>query len=278
MKKDFRYTTENGNEIPITLYGADRFIEQPCIVYIHGFKGFKDWGFVPYAGEYFASRGFSFLTFNFSHNGIGENPLEFTELDKFEQNTFSLEVSEAREMIHLCSHSDLFGGFLRHKLGVLGHSRGGGIALLASSDNPQVSAVATWSSVSHFDRFDKKTRANWRKAGYLEVVNSRTGQVFRMGTAMLEDVEKNAKSKLNILNAARELNKPLILIHGEADEAVPYYEAETLNIYSDPARTAIKLIPKAGHTFGAKHPFEGTTPELEAVLQYSLTHFKKHLS
>jgi len=43
-------------------------------VYVHGFKGFKDWGFVPYIGETFASKGFAFLTFNFSHNGIESNP------------------------------------------------------------------------------------------------------------------------------------------------------------------------------------------------------------
>jgi len=276
-KKDFTYTAKDGENIQVSLYGADQYGNQPCVLYLHGFKGFKDWGFVPYVGEYFARQGLSFMCFNFSHNGIGNNPTEFTEFEKFRRNTFSREVRETIELVELITRTNFFGRDMHHKLGLMGHSRGGGIALLAAEQLNEISAVATWSAVSTFDRFDKKERQEWRKKGYKEVVNSRTGQVFQLGREMLDDIERHAKDELNILVATKNLGRPLLILHGQEDETVPYYEAETLNIYADPALSRLRLIPNAGHTYGAKHPFEGTTPELELTLQLTTDFFLKHL-
>lgn len=277
MTKDYTYTTQAGNAIRMTLYGAESFGDQPCILYLHGFKGFKDWGFVPFVGEYFAKNGLSFLAINFSHNGIGRNPLEFTDLDKFEKNTFSLETSEALEIINLVSHTHFFGKDINDKLGVLGHSRGGGIALLASSENDNVAAVATWAAVSTFDRYSKKVKQAWRTKGFMEVKNSRTGQVMRMGMGALNDLEKFGKSALHILNKVRKLEKPLLVVHGREDETVPYHEAEHINIYGDPSQTFLRLIPNTGHTFGSTHPFDEPTEEFEQVLSVTASFFKENL-
>lgn len=277
-KKDFTHTTKDGFPLHLTLYGADQFGQQPCILYLHGFKGFKDWGFVPYAGHYFAQEGLSFLTFNFSHNGIGEDMQTFSESGMFEKNTFSREVRETIEVVELMMRTNFFGNDFHHKLGLLGHSRGGGIALLAAEQLGECSAVTTWSAVSTFDRYDKKERQQWRKRGYKEVKNKRTGQVFRMGKPMLEDIEKNAKGSLNILAATKNLNKPLLILHGHEDETVPYYEAETINVYADPHNSRMRLIPAAGHTFGAQHPFTESTQELDLTLELTRDFFLKHLA
>jgi dipeptidyl aminopeptidase/acylaminoacyl peptidase len=276
MKTDFHHYTPDDNLLKISMYGD--FGDRPCILYVHGFKGFKDWGFVPYAGEYFAKQGMTFIAFNFSHNGIGEDLETFTEVDKFSRNTFSLEVRETLEVVRLITQTDFFGDYLvSHNLGIIGHSRGGGISLLSAQKSPDIKAVATWSSVSTFDRYDKKVRQAWKKKGYHEVKNSRTGQVFHLGLGMLADIEKNTKKSLNILEAAKNLEKPLLLLHGSNDESVPYYEVETLNIYASPPLTQMKLIPGAGHTFGAKHPFEGSTESLELVLGHTLKFFREEL-
>ena len=75
------WSFKKGNVLNLTLYGADSFGDHPCLIYLHGFKGFKDWGFVPHAGHFFARNGFSFLTFNFSHNGIGPDGHTDAHLD-----------------------------------------------------------------------------------------------------------------------------------------------------------------------------------------------------
>jgi pimeloyl-ACP methyl ester carboxylesterase len=275
MKKDFTYLTHADNLLRISVYGEVG--SKPCLLYVHGFKGFKDWGFVPYAGEFFEKKGFTFVAFNFSHNGVGEDLQTFSEPDKFARNTFSLELEEAKEMSHLLNHTDHFGRHLSGKLGMIGHSRGGGISILAAQASPAVSALVTWASVSTFERYDKKLRQTWREKGYMEVTNSRTGQVFKLHTSLLDDVEKHGKSSLNILNAARDMEKPWLILHGENDETVPYYEAETLNIYADDQRVEMRLVPEAGHTFGAKHPFDGSNPALEQLLQQSADFFQMQL-
>jgi dienelactone hydrolase len=277
MIKQFTHVTAANHPLSLTLYGADHLGSAPCIIYVHGFKGYKDWAFVPYVGEYFASQGYAFLCFNFSHNGIGPDGETFTALDKFEQNTFLLEVSELQEVIKLVAHTNQLGADLHAPLGIIGHSRGGGIALLGSARQPEVKAVATWASVSTFERFPKEVIDAWKEAGYHEVVNSRTGQVMRLGMPILKEVERYGRSRLNILQAVQQFERPLLILHGEEDESVPAYEAEQLNIYGDPDATMLRLIPKADHTFGAKHPFSGPTTPLTQVLEGTVQFFDQYL-
>lgn len=277
MTRDFTYTTRKNNTLSITVYGIEKWGQQPCVLYVHGFKGFKDWGFVPYIGEKFAQKNICFVTFNFSHNGIGNEKEAFSEFEKFANNTFSLELSELREMINLCTGKNLFGDFHDVPIGILGHSRGGGISILASVDNPNVAALVTWASVCTFERYEKSVRAEWRNKGYIEVPNLRTGQIFKLNTTLLEDVEKNGKTSLNILASVKDLHKPLLIIHGDKDTTVPFFEAEQLNVYAFPNTTQYYLLANADHTFGAVHPFIGTTPYLEDILERSIAFFQKNL-
>lgn len=275
--QQFTYTTQKQNDIAISLYGFEHWGRRPCIIYTHGFKGFKDWGWGAYLGEKWVEAGYCFVAFNFSHNGVEGHSDAFTAFDKFEQNTFSLEVSELEEIIHLCTQTDFFGKYNDYHLGVLGHSRGGGITILAAADNPVVTAIATWASVCTLERYDKTTRNKWRKQGFLEVTNARTGQVFKMGLPILDDVVNNGKTTLNILDKVKTLKKPLHIIHGDADTSVSFYEAEQLNVYAYPNSTSYLLIGGADHTFGAKHPFEGATPYLEQALESTVRFFDKYL-
>jgi len=236
----------------------------------------KDWGFGPYIGDYFAKKGFFVITFNFSHNGIGEGKTEFTELDKFAENTFSLEVAELNEVIDAYLKS-FFGGRSDKGIGIAGHSRGGAIALLTSQNRPEVKAVTVWSSVSKLDRYSERQKEEWRKKGVFNILNSRTKQVMPLNLTLLEDIEEN-RDALSIQNAARNLSKPLLIIHGENDLAVPFHEAEQLLKWSDKENSELVKIDKAGHTFDIKHPFEGSNPKFETVLDKTEKFFKTNLN
>jgi len=277
MKQDYLYTSAGGFTIALTRYGAESFNTRPCILILHGLKGFKDWGFFPYTADYLDQHGFDVITMNFSHNGIRGHGEEFTELELFEHNTLSLEVEETREVIHLIRNTSFLGEQLTKPLGLIGHSRGGGIALLAGATEPGVHAISTWAAVSTFDRYSKETKDEWKRKGFLEVINSRTGQVLKTGKKLLEDVERYSRTSLNILEAVSKLNKPLLVVHGYQDETVPMYEAEQLNIFANADLTTFRVIPGGGHTFGAKHPFEGSNPQLDQVLEITESFFNKYL-
>ncbi len=276
MRNNFLLISTKSNKIRITVYGSDNLKSAQCLIFIHGFKGFKDWGFGPYIGDYFAKKGFFVITFNFSHNGIGEGKTEFIELDKFAENTFSLEVAELNEIIDAYL-SSFFGGRSDKGIGITGHSRGGAIALLTSQSRPEVKAVNVWSSVSKLDRYSERQKEEWRKKGIFNILNTRTNQVMPLNLTLLEDIEKNSDA-LSIQNAVRNLSKPLLIIHGENDLAVPFQEAEQLLEWSDKENTELVKIDKAGHTFNIKHPFEGSNPKFETVLEKTEKFFRTNVS
>ncbi len=276
MTENEVFTTSKGNRINLSLYGFDH-TDAPCIIYVHGFKGFKDWGFVPVTGQYLAAMGYRMLTFNFSHNGIGDNPVEFTELEKFRDNTFSLELSEAREVIQAYHQGRIFGVQPHAAIGLLGHSRGGGIALLAGQASPEVQAVCTWAAVSTFRHYPPQTIAQWEKDGVLPIVNSRTGQVMELGWGIHEDLMEHIDGRLNIERATREMGKPLCVIHGTKDPAVSIEDGMAIAGWAGDHLSRFEKIQGADHVFGARHPFETSNPDLDHVWQVTLDFFQTHL-
>jgi len=266
MIQNFLHYTVKQNKLNITAYGMENILTAPCIIFVHGFKGFKDWGFGPYIGNYFSKKGFLVLFFNFSHNGVGDSLTEFTELDKFAQNTFSLEIDELEEVINLY-RSMFFGKTNNSKIFLVGHSRGAAISLLTASINEEISGVALWSCVATFDRYSERQKAQWRKKGFFDVFNTRTKQAMRLNISLLEDLEKHRDGLLNIENALCKLNKPLFIAHGDQDLAVPIKEAEQIYEWSDKRFTEFSKIIGAGHTFNCKHPFEGSNRKFDLLLE-----------
>ena len=276
MSKDFVLNTSRGDKLRATVYGEENIEFSSCIILVHGFKGFKDWGFCPYIGEYFCNRNYFVITFNFSHNGIGENLTEFTELEKFAENTFSLEISELSELVD--AYKNHFFGKVNNKpIGFLGHSRGGGISLLTANQRNDIRAVAVWASVSNFDRYSIRQKEEWKKKGVFEVLNTRTKQIMKLNYSLLDDLEKNKEDLLNIEKAVKSLNSPLFIAHGEEDLAVPVKEAEVIYNWSNKNNTEFYKIPGTGHTFNAKHPFEGSNPKLELLLEKTEKFFNTNL-
>ena len=276
MKQDFVLKTKKDNILRISTFASEGNKINPCLIYVHGFKGFKDWGYIPYLGEYFANQGFFVITFNFSHNGVGESLSEFDELDKFAKNTISLEVEELKEIIDSYL-SGFFGTIQNPKIGIIGHSRGGGISILTASKHKSVNALAVWASISKLDRYTRKQKAEWKKEGFIEVLNSRTNQMMKLSLALLEDVEKNKHDTLNIEKAIKELNRPLFIAHGDQDTSVSFKEAKDLYSWANKDFTSFLEIPDAGHTFNTIHPFTESNPKFELLLSRTNSFFNKYL-
>jgi len=277
MNKDFVLNTTKNEKIRIASYGYENLESASCLIFVHGFKGFKDWGFWPYTGNYFAERGFFVLTFNFSHNGIGENLTEFTELEKFANNTFSLELEELNEIIDAYLNN-FFGKKSKKDIGIVGHSRGGGDSLIVSSKRKEIGATVLWASIANFNRYSARQEKEWRKNGVFEILNTRTNQMMKLNVVLLDDIGKNKDGLLNLDNAARNLNKPLLILHGEQDLAVPIKEAEQIFSWSNKKQTEFHKIKATGHTFDIAHPFEGSNLKFDFVLEKTLNFFNKNLN
>lgn len=277
--KRVAFEIEQGSNGPIRgdVYLPARPRGAPVVVACHGFKGFKDWGFWPHAGARFTEEGMGLVTFNFSGSGIGEDPETFTEMDRFESNTIGKEVEDLGLVLDaVTSRRAPVEDLDIRRLGGWGHSRGGGVLLVRAGRDPRFRSLVTWASVACFLRIDESQKEAWRKLGYQEVQNQRTGQVFRLGLELLEELETGGAALDPAISASR-LKIPALFLHGTQDEAVPVEDARRLAQAAGPGVGELALIQGAGHTFGAAHPFQGSGPDLDLALNRTITWFNQTL-
>jgi len=276
--QDLRLPLRGGGTLAATLRRRDDRQRRPVVVIAHGFKGFKAWGFFPYLATRLAGAGFVSITFDFALNGIGEDGESFSRLDLFERNSVGREMADLRALLDAVEHGDIaaLGAIDGTRLGLMGHSRGAAVALLAAADDPRPRALVTWAAVAAW-RIVEQHGALWREQGYLEVANSRTGQIMRLGRELYEELALRP-AEFDVPSAVRKLHRPLLLLHAEDDDAVPFGDSVLLRDQALASPTRLVLLETGGHTFGARHPFAGTTEALEQAVAETITWFEAHLN
>jgi dienelactone hydrolase len=243
---------------------------RPAVAICHGFKGFKDWGFFPKLAERLAVAGFTAITFNFSGSGVSDGEV-FDETERWAHQRPSTDLEDVATVL------DWAAGEGAEWCGLVGHSRGGGLSVLHAVRDPRVKALVTWAAVDHFLRWPEQEVARWRAEGRIDVVNQRTGQVLTMLRDHLDDMDANAKTSLDVMAAAARVRVPWLIAHGTDDRAVVPEVGRALGAASGSERTELMLVEGADHTFGIRHPWQGSTPAFDAVLERTVAHLARSL-
>ncbi|NIF07463.1 alpha/beta fold hydrolase [Chryseobacterium sp. Tr-659] len=225
----------------------------PLVIFVHGYKGYKDWGAWELMAHKLAKAGFFFVKFNFSHNGTTiEDPENFADLEAFGNNNYSKELSDLGVVIDHFSkdpHID------DQKIVLIGHSRGGGISIIKTFEDERINGLITLASVDTLDRFPKEEAfENWKRSGVYYALNGRTKQEMPHYYQFYEDYEKDIH-RFDVERAAEMAKAYMLIIHGTDDEAVESKQAEHLHILNP--NSELFLIENANHTFGAKEPWAG---------------------
>jgi dienelactone hydrolase len=266
----FEIPCKDGLTIRGDIYPAESSLG--TVIVCHGFKGFAHWAFFPYLAQTLAENGLTAITFDFSGSGIGPDRESFTQPEAFAGNTLSREQEDLENLVDYARRMKLING----KFGLLGHSRGGGSAILfAAAAGTDVSSLVTWAAISFPNRWSSEDVTTWRRRGHTDITNSRTGQIMRLETDILDDVEAHGKTKLNIEAAAGKIKVPWLIVHGTGDETVPSSEAERLHSLS-PGLSTLRLIEGANHGFDAKHPLGEVPPVLEKVVLETVRFFVRN--
>ena len=252
---------------------------KPAIIFNHGFKGFKDWGPFNIVADKFAKAGFIFIKMNFSHNGVTlDNPNDFTDLEAFAKNNFSIELDDTGVLIdYLFSEScaiptseiDL------HKLYIMGHSRGGASAILKATEDTRIKSLVTWAAVNNLEAWHSKDELDyWKKNGRIYIHNGRTNQQMPMDYQLVENFIEHI-DRLHVPEAVKNMSAPMLSIHGSSDPTVSVSAVKEIKEWNPKAE--IEIIDGAQHTFGGGHPFEGTElpADLERVVELTLSFFRK---
>lgn len=253
---------------------------QPVVIYAHGFNGFKDWGNFDLIAQQFAKAGFTFIKFNFTHNGTTpDNPEEFVDPEAFGQNNYTRELYDLQVVIDWVEKSakQEDSPLDPARIYLVGHSMGGGIVLIKGAEDPRVKGVATWASISEcktpWGSWDAARLEEWKRTGVQYVTNSRTHQELPLYYQLYEDYEAH-KERLDIKAAVKRLTVPLLVCHGTHDEAVSIINAYELHTA---AREAELFEVDSDHVFGRKHPWtEATLPAaMQQVVERTIEFFRK---
>jgi pimeloyl-ACP methyl ester carboxylesterase len=237
------------------------------VVFVHGYKGFKDWGAWNLVDFEFTYAGFGFAKFNLSHNGGNQiYAKDFPDLEAFSKNTYSIEVDDIRFFLNHLETLNL----PEYSIHLIGHSRGGGVGLIAASEEARIQSICTWAAICDIEKrmpTGEKLEA-WRAAGVRYELNTRTQQEMPIAFSMYEDFQRH-KNRLNIQYACEKLSIPRLIIHGTADEAVNISEGHQLSSW---LHVPLFEIPEANHTFGAVHPFSAykLPSDLKLVVKLSI--------
>lgn len=251
-----------------------RDASQPAVLVMHGFKGFKDYAFLPVISERLARGGYAVVTISVSGAGV-DAAGAFSYPERFARNTYTREMDDIALVIRSLS-SGALGVSPPTSLGMIGHSRGGGVALCVARETPAIAALVTWAPIATVRRYPDDAVERWRKAGRMEIDNSRTGQRLPMDYEIVEDVYAH-EARFDIRAAAAALDRPWLLIQGTHDETVPHAEGKELAALATAPGFESLFIEGAGHTFGARHPWSGPTPESETLFGATSRFLSRHL-
>lgn len=258
------------NNLPISLdiFYNDNQQVNPVVIYAHGFNGFKDWGNFDIIAEKFSDAGFTFIKFNFSHNGTTpEQPEDFTNLEAFGKNNYTKQLADLLLVVDwVCDSQNKYQQVIdKDQISLIGHSMGGGIAILHAFEDKRIKKLVIWASIAEcktpWGSWPQDKMVEWRTTGVAYYKNGRTNQQMPMYYQLFEDYNQNSR-RLDIKHAISQLQIPVLICHGTNDPAVPVEKAYALKA-SQPK--AALFITEADHVFNRRHPW--TEKDLPAAMQ-----------
>lgn len=207
----------------------------PLVILCHGLLSHKDSSKYRQLAQELAAKGIASLRFDFRGCGASEGRLEESSVS-----------GRWRDLRRISEHAR----GLRHfngRLGLLGSSLGGYLALLEAGSNRTVCCLVVWSTPSH-----------------LHILEQRLPQVTEvdMDPTFYQDLQRYRRS------LETKVDK-LLLIHGEDDRLVPPEHAHRLfSVAAEPKD--LHVLPDADHRFSE-------AAAREQAVQLSLKWFQRFL-
>jgi len=239
MKEEFAFLLNKNERIAGMLHIPEK-IPAPAIILCHGFTGnrIESHRLFVHAAREMCKNGF--VVFRFDFRGSGESD------GLFENMTISEEISDLKVAIDWLYNRE---EILKDKIGVIGLSLGGVIAILTASQDERIKAVCTWSTPADFKdpslQFTAKSIFGERGIEKLiekEYIDLPSGD--RIKRNFLIDA-----FNYDILKSIEKISpRPILIIHGTNDPLVPVSHAEKLFERAKNPKKKI-LIENADHTF-----------------------------
>ncbi|GAB5497022.1 MAG: hypothetical protein Phyf2KO_21020 [Phycisphaerales bacterium] len=244
-------------------------------IIVHGFLGYKDYGFFPTIADTLARIGIAAHRFNLSHSGMTNEIDTFTCPDLFAKDTWNKQVEDIERLMHALDRHELVGPGIPVLL--VGHSRGSVASLLcagrrAAAAMKPLDAVVSIAAPDSGNRLTAEQRSLLDQQGFIEVTSGRTGQTLRIDRDFWDEQEAEPGAH-DLLKLAADIPSPTLVIHGDSDPTVPQADAE--HIASALPNAELVIVEGGDHVLNTPNPFPiGTEPseQLQKALD-SMTYF-----
>lgn len=261
------------NDFGLELFGNTHTPSAPtvCAIILHGFKGYKDYGFIPVLASMLADAGVLVHRFNFSTSGMTNEIETFARPDLFALDTWTRQVEDVRCVVRAIRSGELRGGDL--PITLVGHSRGGATAILSGARHKEelnLASIATINAVDSCARISNEQRDQFRDRGFIETQSARTKQTLRINNDWLREQHEDPELH-DVCALAARVGVELLVMHADEDQAVDVQSGRNI---AESASAALKIISGSNHVLNTKNPAcVDETPS--AQLMFVLTNIRE---
>lgn len=208
---------------------------KPVIILCHGFSTNKDGKTCLRLEEILNNQSISTFRFDFAGHGESEG--------RFEDTTTSGAVDDVLAVLRFIKKR----GY--KKIGLMGSSFGGMAGILTASQSHELYLLALKSPLSDYKSTDLTGRSEreiqyWKEKGFIEF-KSGDNETRRLNYSFHEDAQQ-----IDAYGAAKNIKVPTLIVHGEADKAVPVEQSRKLASFIPHSR--LEIIPGCDHNYS--HP------------------------
>ena len=228
--------------------GSPSFAPSAVVVIGHGVTAHKDRPLLIALADALSEAGLASLRVSFAGNGGSEG--------RFEEAVPSKEVGDLGSVI------DALVAWGVGTIAYAGHSMGGAVGVMRASVDPRIACLVSLAGMMHVDAF----------------MRTQFGRLTP-GAPMLDKPECPWSPNLagdaarigSVTAQAARIHVPWLLVHGDADELVPYQDALD-------AREAAGGRPELVTLPGIDHRFNGALPQvIDAVVPWLCAHLGRSL-
>ncbi len=257
MQKKIRFNNSKGQKLSGILNIPEGKGPFPGVVVCHGFGGNKNRPLIEAISEGLEKQGIAALRFDFTGNGESEG--------KISQGTYTQLISDAKKAVTSLRNQK---GIDKEKIGIAGHSMGGATAILTTAADKRIRCAVTLAPVARTHEYKKHYGLSFKM---LKALKNSGLVTLKHGTDLLR-LRKNFfddHDNHNVLDSARKIKVPVLLIHAKGDRSV---EVEDSKDIIEALGGEKKLIITDTKTHSWWEP-----GMQKKVAGYSARFFKKHL-
>ncbi len=185
---------QNGELLDTELHDAGR---DDCLVILgHGVTGDKDRPLLFWLAKALQDHGYPTLRMSFSGNGNSEG--------SFQDSTVTKEISDLTAVLDQVGHGK--------KIAYIGHSMGGAVGALTAARDERINALISLAGMVHTAEFCDRE--------FGDVTPDQGNMWDEDGCPLSQKYVDDMHAIDNVLDAAKGVKAPWLLLHGTADDVV----------------------------------------------------------